>query len=240
MTLEWGNWQADPLRKDSLLWRALRSVGSPVVLRPRPFPETRASMLSAMRGTEHGGSAWREFFACYAPPVFRVACKHGLTRDDAEDIVQQVMINVSRHIKNFRYDRDRGRFRSWVQSITANKVRDRLRMGVRRHEQASVPFEEDRGDGADLSEETLWAQEWLLQDTLWCLEQVRDEIAPHRYEAFRLYAIEGLPADEVAKQVGMTKGHVYVTRSQIAKRIRQLMSTLDGASGAHAPRKTPN
>ena len=37
------------------------------------------------------------------------------------------MISVSQHLSDFRYDRDRGRFRGWVQSITTNKVRDRMR-----------------------------------------------------------------------------------------------------------------
>lgn len=201
-------------------------VRSVIVLKPRPFPETRASLLSAMRGTGRE-TAWREFFARYAPPVFRVARQRGLDADDAEDVVQQVMISLSQHLSDFRYDRDRGRFRGWVQSITTNKVHDRMRGEKRRGDVAAFQFDEDRDSPTDETESALWAQEWLLQDTLWCLEQVRGEIAPHRYEAFRLYAVEGVAPAAIAERLGMTLGNVYVTRSQIAKRIRDLMASLN-------------
>jgi RNA polymerase sigma-70 factor, ECF subfamily len=198
------------------------------VLRPREFPDTRASMLSAMRGAA-GDSAWREFFACYAPPVFRVARHLGLSAEDADDVVQQVMVAVAQHIADFRYNRDRGRFRSWVQSITRNKVRDRRRRAARGHEHDTVPYLDGHDGQTDADEPSadVWAAEWRLQDTLWCLEQVRQEVSPHRFEAFRLYVIEGVPAADVAAQVGMTRGHVYVTRSQIARRVRELLAELD-------------
>lgn len=146
--------------------------------------------------------------------------------EDAEDIVQQVMIAIANHIGDFRYDRDHGRFRSWIQTIAANKVRDRLRGVQRDAEHGKLPFDEAR-DGAVADDHATWTEEWMLQDTLWCLEQVRSEFAPHRYEAFRLYAIEGEPASAVAEKLGMTPGHVYVTRSQIARRVRELMKELN-------------
>ncbi|MGD8453213.1 MAG: sigma-70 family RNA polymerase sigma factor [Phycisphaerae bacterium] len=196
------------------------------MLRPREFPETRASMLSAMREAGQD-SAWRTFFACYAPPVFRMARTRGLSHEDADDVVQQVMVAVARHITDFRYDRDRGRFRSWVRTITRSKVNDRLRAALRRREHAAVPFDEERdGEIKAVDEERQWGQEWLLQDLNWCIERVRDEVAPHRFEAFWLYAIEGRPAEEVAQQTGITVGNVYVTRSLIAKRVRELMAEL--------------
>lgn len=206
--------------------RYLRRAGSAIVLRPGNFPETRASMLSAMRGGQRE-SAWREFFSCYAPPIFRAARQFGLGEEDAEEIVQRVMITVSQHIEHFRYDRDRGKFRNWVQTITTNRVRDRLR-GVQRDQVRSVNgFDLRHLDATTDDEASMWAQEWLLQDTLWCLEQVRGEFAPHRYEAFRLSVIEGLPVAEVAQKLGMTPGHIYVTRSQVAKRVRELMERLN-------------
>ena len=89
---------------------------------PETFP--RRDPRYWARGDEPRQSAWREFFECYAPPVYRVARLRGLSADDAEDIVQQVMLAVSQHIEGFRYDRDRGRFRQWVRRIAENKIVD--------------------------------------------------------------------------------------------------------------------
>ncbi len=147
----------------------------------RHFPETRASLLCLLRDGQGSATqpAWREFFECYAPAVYRVARRRGLGTSDADDIVQQAMVAIATHIKDFRYEQDRGKFRQWVKTITGNKIHDLFRQ--RRAMAGSVEIEHhdvqsctDRGpDVADL-----WETEWRVQDMLHCLDQVRREIAP--------------------------------------------------------------
>jgi len=206
------------------LWR------SPTVLQPRGFPDTRPSLLAALRKGEPAQSAWRNFFARYAPAVYRVARRQGLDPHDADDVVQQVMLALSAHIGEFKYDRDRGKFRQWVKTVAANKVRD-----LYRHRGAAP----DRARGGDVEVcpddgptiHDLWEQEWKAQDMHYCLDQVREEIAPRRFEAFRLYVLEGVPAEQTARQTGLTRAHVYVTRTQVVKRIREMMGKLEEEEG---------
>ena len=190
------------------------------MISPRNFPETRPSLLRSLRGGTQE-SAWREFFERYAPAVFRVARLRGMDADDADDIVQQVMLAVASHIDRFKYDRDRGHFRQWVRRITDNKVRD-----VRR--QPRLPGDAGLDDcietGAQADE--IWEHQWRLQDIQYCLDEMDSSLATHRLEAFRLYVMEGLTARETAARVGMTIGHVYVTRTQIIRKIRKRMRTL--------------
>ena len=200
------------------------------MLQPSQFPETRPSLLCSLRDGEPAQSAWREFFERYAPAVYRVARRQGLDAHDADDIVQQVMLNISAHIGEFDYDRDRGRFRQWVKTIAANKVRDLFRhRGAVRREVSLDEAQACSDPGREV--EPLWEQEWKVQDMLYCLDQVAADIAPRRFEAFRLYVLEGVSADETAERLGMTRAHVYVTRAQVKKRIRELMLRLerDGA-----------
>ncbi len=196
------------------------------MLKPREFPDTRPSLLGTLGDPDQPDSAWREFFGCYAPSVFRVARQRGLGTDDADDIVQQVMIVVSAHIGDFQYDRDRGRFRDWIRTVTANKIRDLFRRrqsapGVARIER----FEVDQLEGSDGAD--LWDQEWQVQDMLHCLKLVGREIAPKRLEAFKLYTLKGVSAEETARRLGMSRAHVYVTRTQVIKRLRELMDELE-------------
>ena len=44
--------------------------------------------------------------------------------------------------------------------------------------------------------------------------------------AFELYVLKGVSAKETGKRLGMTRAHVYVTRSQVVRRIRVLMEEL--------------
>ena len=198
------------------------------MLRPREFPETRVSLLASLRD-DPGQSDWREFFERYAPAVYRVARLRGIDKHDSDDIVQQVMMAIARHIDGFDYDRDRGSFRQWVRKIAENKIRDHRRSP----RLDATPMGGDWEQWADErpSVETQWEQQWHLQDILFCLDEVADNIAPRRVEAFRLYVMEGLPASEVASRLKMTVGHVYVTRTQIINRVRRRMSRLESENG---------
>ncbi len=189
------------------------------------FPETRPSLLRTLGDDQPAQSAWREFFERYAPAVYRVARRQGLMHADADDIVQQVMLGVSTHISEFRYDRDRGRFRQWVKAIAANKVRDLFRRRGTAREVASLDNAPDQVDDAPNLNQ-VWAQEWKVQDMHWCLDQVAADISPRRFEAFRLYVLEGVTAAETAERLDMTRAHVYVTRAQVTKRMREMMQTL--------------
>ena len=194
------------------------------MLQPKRFPETRLSLLATLREGS-GQNAWRDFFERYAPPVYRVARLRNLAHADAEDIVQQVMIAVSKHIGAFKYDRDRGKFRQWVAKIAENKIHDWRRRRNSRHE---TEFDESRDDHPQCTKSAdLWDREWHVQDLLWCIDQVKGDFAPRRFEAFRLYAMEGVSAEETAQRTGMTRSYVYANRTQVVKRIREVMQNLD-------------
>ncbi|MCB9855172.1 MAG: sigma-70 family RNA polymerase sigma factor [Phycisphaerales bacterium] len=196
------------------------------MLQPKRFPDTRPSLIATLGEGPEGQSAWREFFSRYGPAIYRVARLRGLADEDADDIVQQVMVSISSHIGDFQYDRDRGRFRHWVRTITENKIRQNARRG-----QLPVAAETDvsvcADDGPTL--EDVWDREWQLQDILWCLDQASEDISPRRMEAFRMYAIDGVPANEVAKRLDMSVGHVYVVRHLVLNMIRKRIKKLDEA-----------
>ncbi len=196
------------------------------MLRTSKFPETRPSLLANLADGPNGQPAWREFFDRYAPAIYRVACMRGLSHDDAEDIVQQTMVSISSHISDFQYDRDRGRFRNWVRTIAENKIKSVWRR--RSAGGMDAAFVEGVSDGAPSIEE-IWEDEWRIQDLLWCLDQVERDVAPRKMEAFRKYALEGVPAQEVAREMNMTVGNVYVTRHSILGKVRIKMAELERA-----------
>jgi RNA polymerase sigma-70 factor (ECF subfamily) len=190
------------------------------MLEPRDFPDTRPSLLDTLRAGATGQSGWREFFQQYGPAVFRVARRRGLDEHDAEDLVQQVMLAIAGHIDDFEYDRDCGRFRQWVKTIANNKIRDLFRRrAAGPHVEPVADLDTRADEGPDLDE--LWEQEWRVQEILHCLDIVSTDFAPRRVEAFRLYVLEGLSAQETAQRLGMTRGHVYVTRAEVMARIRE-------------------
>jgi DNA-directed RNA polymerase specialized sigma24 family protein len=73
----------------------------------------------------------------------------------------------------------------------------------------------------------LWQQEWALQDVYWCLDQIARDISPRRMQAFRLYVLEGISAQDTAAAVSMTVNHVYLVRHQVLHMIRKRLHGLD-------------
>jgi len=194
----------------------------------REFPETRGSLLQDLREYSEGAT-WREFFDLYAPAVQRVAILRGLRQHDADDVVQQVMISVLAHIKGFEYRRDRGKFRAWIRRITENKINDLFRKRARDSAERRTPACEDRFFEQE-SIDNLWEEQWRHQDLRHCLELIEENVSPRRMEAFRLYVLQGVPAEETAERLGMTTAHVYVVRSLVLSLLRERLRDLDGSS----------
>ncbi len=193
------------------------------MLQPRGFPETRSTLLADLRdGASESG--WREFFNCYAPAVFRISRLRGLDRHDSDDIVQQVMASICASISTFRYDRRRGRFRQWVRRVTERKILNHRRR--RRPRPAEAEWLEAAADAAPTLDE-LWKREWQIQDILWCIDGIAQDISPRRMTAFRRYVLEGRSASETSKELGMTVGYVYATRNQVLNMIRSRMAALE-------------
>ena len=83
------------------------------------LPETNESLLFHIRDAEDT-AAWERFVAVYRPAVYRLGRRRGLQDAEAEDLAQQVMINVSRAIGQWQKDAARGTFRSWLLRIAKN------------------------------------------------------------------------------------------------------------------------
>ena len=61
------------------------------------FPETNHSLIARVKNLADGAS-WVEFLGIYQPVVFRMARRRGLQDADAQDVIQQVFLSISRSI----------------------------------------------------------------------------------------------------------------------------------------------
>jgi RNA polymerase sigma-70 factor (ECF subfamily) len=59
------------------------------------------------------------------------------------------------------------------------------------------------------------------------LLRVRLRVAPHNWDAFRLTALEGVPACEAAGQLRMKVANVYAARSSVQRLVREEVEKLD-------------
>lgn len=190
-------------------------------------PLTRASLLLQLRDGNNRG-AWQEFMQLYGPVVYSFARKRGLQDADAADLMQDVMRSVSSAIGRLDYDRTQGTFRGWLFTITRNKIFNFLSARRIRPQGSGdtttnqlLNAQSDGSDNADV-----WELEYQRRLASLAMDRVKHEFQENTWRAFWLTAVDGVAAAEVAQQVGISPGAVYVAKSRVLARLREEVESI--------------
>jgi RNA polymerase sigma-70 factor (ECF subfamily) len=188
-------------------------------------PTTRASLLLRLRDPRDG-QAWEEFVAIYAPLIDRLARAQGLQAADAADLSQDVFRAVAAAIDRFDPDPARGSFRGWLARITRNLMVNLL-IARARHPQGSGDSRVldwlDQQPAPDARETLLFDAEHRARLFRWAADQVRGEFRDSTWRAFWLTAVDGLEPRAAAEALGLSPGAVYIARSRVIARLRQVV-----------------
>src|ERR1051326_113545 len=100
----------------------------PIPSAPEPSSvHTRASLLSRLRKTE-SSDAWGEFYQLDTGLIRNFALGAGLIEAEAEEVVQETMIAVARHLPEFQYNPKVCRFKTWLLNQTAWRIKDQIKV----------------------------------------------------------------------------------------------------------------
>lgn len=196
------------------------------------IPETRASLILRLSDPTDS-AAWEEFVAIYQPLVFRLGRRKGMQPADAQELVQEVMLAISRSVAGWVPDRDRGRFRDWLYRIARNLMTNFL---TRRKYQnwgtgdsRVAELIQQQPDPA-CEEATLYDLEFRRELFHQVAEQVKSEVTEKTWDAFRLSCIEEIPIRDVAERLGMSVGSIYIARSRVIFRLREKVAAYEDLS----------
>jgi RNA polymerase sigma-70 factor (ECF subfamily) len=190
---------------------------------------TSCSLLRQLAAPDGREDAWRRFFQRYQPMLLAWCRNRGLQPDDAEEVAGRVLDRLARKLPEFQYDPDR-RFRAYLRVVVENAVRDyREELGQPGHRGSGHPDAREAlaqlaaADSVDLVAGELDSHLTGAMDQARQLaERVRAAVDEKTWLAFYHTAVEGRPAAEVAAQLGLKVGNVYVYRNRVAKRLRDL------------------
>lgn len=92
--------------------------------------------------------AFREMVEEYGDRVYNLTYRMMGSREEAEDLAQEVFITVFKSIDSFK---EQSKFSTWLYRITANTCKNRIKYLARRHDKQQAEFDEriDRGGSAD-------------------------------------------------------------------------------------------
>jgi len=164
----------------------------------------------------------------YSALVFSVSLRVLHDRQLAEDVVQEVFLRLWRQPAS--YDPQRGRFISWLMSVTRNRALDEQRRVSRRlrvEDQEEEPGRElqshDRSDDPQL--------ELILQEQRRAVREAMTRLPPAQRRVIELAYFSGLTQVEIAEQTGDPLGTVK-TRVRLAmQKLREALSEAPDGSG---------
>jgi len=204
-------------------------------LADRNSSQTSPTLLGRLRGDPTDQAAWKGFIARYGPKIYGWCRQWNLQEADAQDVTQSVLLQLAAKMRTFEYDPRRS-FRAWLKTLAhhawADFVEKRGRaVGGTGDSQVLERLRtiEARDDlAAKLAEEF---DRELLDEAM---ARVRLKVAPAKWEAFRLMAVEGLSGKDVAQKQNMKVSTVYVVRSKVQKLLQEEIQKLDCSEGAGA------
>jgi RNA polymerase sigma-70 factor (ECF subfamily) len=190
---------------------------------------TSVSLLDRLKAAGPDASDWNRLQGIYLPLITRWLGRVPGLGDEADDLAQEVFVVVIREIPRFQRQRE-GSFRAWLRQVTVNKVRTHRR---RRNRRPTVGV--DATDGflnslADPNGEL--AREWDMDHDRHVFEKllavVQSDFNSTTWEAFRRFAVDGLPAAVVAEELGLSVNAILQAKSRILKRLREEAGDLLG------------
>lgn len=184
---------------------------------------TRSSVLRAVADTENE-AAWNRFFDLYAGFVYSVARSRGLNDADADDVVQNVFADLARNLPMFRYDRAKGRFRSYLAGLVNWRVVDKMK-SAKREADLKAGYKEEvesavKGDAA------FEEREWQAAAMEEALRRMKPDVRPEHYAVFVASAVEGQDTEAVMKLYGLSRDNLYQIRTRLTEKLRETVAVV--------------
>lgn len=190
-------------------------------------PITRPSLLLRIRDYQDH-EAWRQFVELYAPLVYQYGRRRGLQEADASDLAQIVFQEVAGGIGRLDYDPRRGTFRGWLLAIVRNQLSKLIRQRRR-----GTAGQADEGAMLDQlpdrqCDDALWDQEYEQRLFHWTVQRVRGDFEESTWQAFWRTAVDGASAKQVAAELAMSVGAVYMAKSRVLGRLKATIAEVQG------------
>ena len=185
---------------------------------------TSLSLIKRLQtGTDQMG--WSQLLSIYKPLIWGWLRRHDTPLQDAEDLTQEVLAIVVSELPKFKHNGQKGAFRSWLRHITANRLRTFWRS---RKRTTSTDWQTFADQLEDTNSEL--AQEWDRQHDSFLLrkllDQMEEEFEPKTVKAFRRVALDGVKAEQVSEEIGMTVVAIYIAKSRVLRRLREVAEVL--------------
>jgi RNA polymerase sigma-70 factor, ECF subfamily len=183
---------------------------------------TSVSLIDRLKVARPEDNDWGRLQGIYLPLIQRWLRRVPGLAAEADDLAQDVLVVVIRELARFEWRRE-GSFRAWLRTITANKAKHfcKRRGRLPRMEMdCAAGFLDQMGDP-----ESALAREWDREHDEHVVQKllaaVKGDFGATTWAAFCRLALDGLPAAQVAAELGMPENAVLLAKSRVMRRLRR-------------------
>jgi RNA polymerase sigma factor (sigma-70 family) len=173
--------------------------------------------------------AWEAFVDRYTPIVAGWCRGWKLQSADVQEVTQEVLLKLARHIRKFSYDPAKGQIRGWLLTLARNVWRDFQNSRSRAvqasgdpHIQRLLEEQEDRNGLAEALD-----QGFLVELYEEARARVQLRVSRETWQAFQLLALEGWSGAEVAAKLHMKVVTVYTAKNRVQKMLQEEVQILE-------------
>lgn len=186
------------------------------------LPDLSALIESIRQGDE---TAFRQLYELTKNRVFNTALSYVRTREDAEEITQDVFVDVFRSANQFKGE---AAVTTWLYRITINKALDFQKRKKRQKRFAFLTSLFDSTTGEVLHHPTDFFHPGIAlenQENAARLFQAIDQLADKQKTAYILTRLEGLTNIEAASVMNITVGAVESLLQRANENLRKRLAT---------------
>jgi len=198
---------------------------------------TRSSFLRQLASDGPRSDVWCDLQRRYGDWVFRWFRRWGATELDAEDLTQETLLRVYRHIQGYQHSGP-FTFRAWIRTVARTTWLMLLRQRSRRPvlvslRQLATGSAEDEDSDEDLSRLYLQLSqdaEQLEQKELLqvAFARVRARANASTWQAFELLTLGEFAAEDAARMLGVSRATVYLWNTRIRQMLAEEITSLGG------------
>ena len=201
---------------------------------PEDTIPTRRSLLERLKNWKDQKS-WQDFFNTYWRLIYGVARQAGLSEPEAEDVVQETIISVSRKMGGFKTDPAFGSFKSWLLQITRRRISDQFRKRPRRTDfgkvragdTARTPTLGRAPDPGAPELEAIWQQEWERNLVDVAMEKVKRLVSSRQFLLFHQQTVKQWSARKIAAKYGVSLAQVYMAKYRVSAMLKREIRKLE-------------
>ena len=189
------------------------------------IPTTSTTLLRDLaQDSQH--ARWGEFVARYRP-MMEAFMRERFPSLDADDVIQETLMALSRIMPNYRYSPDlTGHFHNYLTGILRNKAlrecEKRVRDKAMLEEAAAFASEGDAERDARITQWQESVYEIAMRELL-----ADDSIHQRSKHIFLRLAVEGVPPEDVASAYGVDRNVVDKIKSRMIARLKAIVASLE-------------